>query len=352
MTWDPRFDVVEQLEAAGWVGDEENPLGLLRCNGAVWGVTSNGGDSSLTEPVGGQTIGFPASTAPAVIVAACLAAAGGPSPDAWSAEDAQRIRAAVVEVIEKARPLPAAVGETVIDVREQLSELLALVDYLTARVAAAEAAGAVCDTEGHAIPRSAGCPDQAPQLEDLVHTTGRLRAARRQPHEREGLIFHLERENRRVHDYVRVANEAAQVAHRSWEEAVEEAKKLRERNGELLARIDILRKRLENLITEYRLPPAPPAFTPLIVRRDPAYDGTRWAVLHDPGDNSVRRAWTDEGWQMAWSLTHDELFCWPNSATAMAQARRAQGAEDDPDTDGAGRTPESYRTARSETPAP
>ncbi|GGZ72953.1 hypothetical protein ACFOOM_01200 [Streptomyces echinoruber] len=109
------------------------------------------------------------------------------------------------------------------------------------------------------------------------------------------------------------------------------------------------RKRLEDLeglVTEYRLPPAPPAYTPLIVRRDPAYDGTRWAILHDPGDSTVRRAWTADGWEMAWSLTHQEVFCWPDAETALAQARRAQAQDDEhePDVDGAGRTPAEYHT--------
>ncbi|MFC8676717.1 hypothetical protein ACFUEN_29030 [Streptomyces griseorubiginosus] len=104
---------------------------------------------------------------------------------------------------------------------------------------------------------------------------------------------------------------------------------------------------IEAAATEYRLTPAPPAYTPLIVRRDPAYDGTSWAVLHDPGDRSVRRAWTATGWEMAWSLSHIETYCWADAASALAQARRAL-AEDDSDNDGnvdgIGRTPESYST--------
>ncbi|MFL1903120.1 hypothetical protein ACJWDR_29045 [Streptomyces tauricus] len=104
-----------------------------------------------------------------------------------------------------------------------------------------------------------------------------------------------------------------------------------------------LRTRMESA-TEFRLLPAPPAYTPLIVRRDPAYDGTAWAVLHDPGDSSVRRAWTAEGWEMAWASSHEEIYCWPDADSALAQARRAQGEDDmEPDVDGAGRTAESYR---------
>ncbi|MFF5668860.1 hypothetical protein ACFY8S_01770 [Streptomyces hygroscopicus] len=170
MAWNPRLDVVEQLEAAGWTGDEENPLGLLRCNGASWGVTSEGGDSSLTEPAAGETIDFPSGTPAKLIVAACLAA--------------------------------------------------------------------------------------AEQFEDLVHQIGRLRlalasakrrAARRQPHEREGLIFHLERQNNRISAFAHLASEAALAGGRGWDETREEVRKLRERNGQLLTRIDDLLKRLEDL---------------------------------------------------------------------------------------------------------
>ncbi|MDX3069270.1 hypothetical protein PV518_45275, partial [Streptomyces sp. ND04-05B] len=198
MSWKPRLDVVEALEEHGWTGDADNPLGLLRHNGAVWGVVSDHGDSSLSEP-GGAVIGFPGDTSDGVIVAACLAASGQAGQQA---DERARLRRAL--------------------------------------------------------------------------ESAKRRAKRRQPHEREGLIFHLERENRQVHEYVRLANEAAQVSHRSWEKAVEDARKLRERNGALLARIDVLANRLRQ-VTEYRLLPVPPAYTPLIVRRDPAYDGARWA---------------------------------------------------------------------------
>ncbi|GGZ72947.1 hypothetical protein ACFOOM_01205 [Streptomyces echinoruber] len=161
-TWDPRLDVVEALESAGWTGDPDNPLGLLRRSGAVWGVTSDGGDSSLTEP-GGETIAFPPGVPAAVVVAACLAATGAPAGHGggWSDEEAQHVRATAAEVIATARPHPAAVGTPLTgDVRPLLSALLAQVDYLTARVAVAEAAGAaVCDAEGHAIPHTPGCPD-------------------------------------------------------------------------------------------------------------------------------------------------------------------------------------------------
>ncbi|WP_338699140.1 hypothetical protein V2W30_22505 [Streptomyces sp. Q6] len=71
----------------------------------------------------------------------------------------------------------------------------------------------------------------------LAWQSARRRAARRQPHEREGLIFHLERENRRLHAFVRVANHAAQVSHGSWEKTSTEVASLREENARLRARV-------------------------------------------------------------------------------------------------------------------
>lgn len=75
--------------------------------------------------------------------------------------------------------------------------------------------------------------------------------------------------------------------------------------------------------TEYRLMPPGYGRTPVVVRRDPAYDGTAWAVIHDPGDRAVRRAWTRSGWEMTAVLAHGELFCWPTAETAIAEARTA-----------------------------
>ena len=77
--WLDRMDVVEALEAGGWIGDEENPLGLLRRGGAIWGVINDSGDSGLDCP-NGAVIEFPGDTPAVVIVAACLAAAASPAP--------------------------------------------------------------------------------------------------------------------------------------------------------------------------------------------------------------------------------------------------------------------------------
>ncbi|WP_416975607.1 hypothetical protein [Streptomyces sp. 4F14] len=95
----------------------------------------------------------------------------------------------------------------------------------------------------------------------------------------------------------------------------------------LLAEIAEL-KALAGTATEYRLMLPPPEYTPLIVRRDPAYDGTRWAVLHDPGDLGVRRVRTQSGWRMA-ALLHDtEVYCWPDGQTAWSEARWLVGGAD------------------------
>lgn len=84
----------------------------------------------------------------------------------------------------------------------------------------------------------------------LALESARRRALRRLPHEREGLIFHLERENRQLHAFVRVANEAAQVSARGWEQYSAEVTQLREENARLRAHIAVLeaqreRRRLE-----------------------------------------------------------------------------------------------------------
>jgi hypothetical protein len=73
--WLGRLDVVEALEAAGWTGDAEVPLSILRHpSGAVWAVTNESDDSGLGCP-NGTVIEFPGSTPTVVVVAACLAAA-------------------------------------------------------------------------------------------------------------------------------------------------------------------------------------------------------------------------------------------------------------------------------------
>lgn len=73
--WLGRMDVVEALEAAGWVGAEDMPLNILKHpSGAVWAVVGGTDDSGLHCP-NGANVEFPADTPTVVIVAACLAAA-------------------------------------------------------------------------------------------------------------------------------------------------------------------------------------------------------------------------------------------------------------------------------------
>jgi len=70
--WNPRLDLVEAMEGAGWIGDADLPLSILRKDGATLGVTGEG-DVSLTGP-GGWTATFPTDAPNVVIVAAALAA--------------------------------------------------------------------------------------------------------------------------------------------------------------------------------------------------------------------------------------------------------------------------------------
>ncbi|WP_119581501.1 hypothetical protein [Streptomyces europaeiscabiei] len=73
--WLGRQDVLEALEAAGWKGDDDMPLSILRHpSGAVWSVWNDSDDSGLNCP-NGAVIEFPGGTPAVVIVAACLAAA-------------------------------------------------------------------------------------------------------------------------------------------------------------------------------------------------------------------------------------------------------------------------------------
>ena len=76
--WHGRLDVVEALEVAGWTGDDDMPLSILRHPaGATWAVWNESDDSGLDCP-NGAVIEFPGSTPTVVIVAACLAAAATP----------------------------------------------------------------------------------------------------------------------------------------------------------------------------------------------------------------------------------------------------------------------------------
>ncbi|MET8129531.1 hypothetical protein ABZV67_37910 [Streptomyces sp. NPDC005065] len=74
--------------------------------------------------------------------------------------------------------------------------------------------------------------------------------------------------------------------------------------------------------TEYRVPLPENGGTTLHVRRQAPINGAGWAVTV-PG-YSDGRAWTTDGWQESINaLTVDRLFCWPDAATAVSEARRA-----------------------------
>ncbi|MGO1791703.1 MAG: hypothetical protein ACTHZ5_15950 [Micrococcaceae bacterium] len=76
--WHGRLDVVEALETAGWTGDSEAPLSILRHpSGAVWAVANECDDSGLDCP-NGAVVDLPSDTPTVVVLAACLAATHTP----------------------------------------------------------------------------------------------------------------------------------------------------------------------------------------------------------------------------------------------------------------------------------
>ncbi|MFE6931786.1 hypothetical protein ACFVDT_07115 [Streptomyces sp. NPDC057699] len=88
---------------------------------------------------------------------------------------------------------------------------------------------------------------------------------------------------------------------------------------------DLTSKLLADAATEYRVPVPENGGTNLLVRRQALVHGTGWAVSV-PGWGGGA-AWTVEGWQESISaLSVDRLFCWPDAATAVAEARRALAA--------------------------
>lgn len=79
---------------------------------------------------------------------------------------------------------------------------------------------------------------------------------------------------------------------------------------------------LADCATEYHVPVPEGGGTNLLVRRQALVHGTGWAV--STRGYGGGRAWTTEGWQKSISaLSVDRLFCWPDAATAVDEARRA-----------------------------
>lgn len=74
--------------------------------------------------------------------------------------------------------------------------------------------------------------------------------------------------------------------------------------------------------TEYRVPVPENGGEELLVRRQRAAKEPGWAVSTMARGGG--RAWTQVGWVEAVSaLSVDQLFCWPDPVTAIAEARRA-----------------------------
>ncbi|MFB7007868.1 MULTISPECIES: hypothetical protein [unclassified Streptomyces] len=91
--------------------------------------------------------------------------------------------------------------------------------------------------------------------------------------------------------------------------------------------------RVTNLLatsaTEYRVPVPEGGGTELRVRRQEPVHGLGWAVMVPRYGGG--RAWTQEGWQDSISaLSVDRLFCWPDAATAVDEARRALAETEEP----------------------
>jgi hypothetical protein len=83
--------------------------------------------------------------------------------------------------------------------------------------------------------------------------------------------------------------------------------------------------------TEYQVPVPEGGGTTLQVRRQSLVHGMGWAVSTRAYGGG--RAWTTEGWQESISaLSVDRLFCWPDAATAVTEARRALATVEEDET--------------------
>ncbi|CAL9371846.1 hypothetical protein [Streptomyces sp. enrichment culture] len=96
------------------------------------------------------------------------------------------------------------------------------------------------------------------------------------------------------------------------------ARKLLKENEQLRARVAEL-EALAGSATEFRV--WEPGYG-LCVRRAPGADGSGFAILEARSSDKGRRAWTATGWQYSAVLAGEELFCWPDAQTAVAEARR------------------------------
>jgi len=79
---------------------------------------------------------------------------------------------------------------------------------------------------------------------------------------------------------------------------------------------------LADAATEYRVHIPDHGGETLLIRRESWASGDGWAVSTYGRGGGL--AWTAEGWQDSISaLALDRLFCWPDAATAVEEARRA-----------------------------
>ncbi|MFD6911752.1 hypothetical protein [Streptomyces virginiae] len=91
----------------------------------------------------------------------------------------------------------------------------------------------------------------------------------------------------------------------------------------LNAELDRARE-LADSATEYRVPVPEGGGTVLVLRRQALVHGLGWAASTTGYGGGL--ACTTEGWQDSiGALSVDRLFCWPDAATALAEARRALG---------------------------
>lgn len=109
---------------------------------------------------------------------------------------------------------------------------------------------AACLAASHSDPSTGLALELHEERQDHARTrlalaSAKRRATRRQPHEREGLLFHLERRNGRLEELFNLVNAAAGAAAKAGEKAAAEAYSLRERVGHLQGRVRDLELQLK-----------------------------------------------------------------------------------------------------------
>lgn len=80
MAWNSRTDIVEALESAGWISDDQPRPVLRHASGAAWALSTRAGDCGLDCP-NDAVLEFGADIPDLVVIAACLAASGQLDPE-------------------------------------------------------------------------------------------------------------------------------------------------------------------------------------------------------------------------------------------------------------------------------